>query len=147
SRILFTWIAVVLASVAVWQYRNAAYLAPLVPAMAIATALAIPKLKRRIVLAAMAVIAIAKIALFAQPFGISFRPEFVNPSYAALDAYAARHRGNDLIIIEPDDQFYSANLDLAHARYLWLDASTRRTGAPLDFEHLGITVTASDFNR
>ncbi len=145
--ISLTWFVVVLASVGVWQYRNAAYLAPLIPAMAIATGLAIPKLKRKIVLAAAIAIVAAKMALSGQPFGIPFKPEFVNASYAALDAYAARHRGNDLIIIEPDDQFYAVNLELARVRYLWLDPATNRTRTPLDFEHLGITVTASDFRR
>ena len=169
SRIVLAWTLVILASVLVWRYRNVTYLAPLVPAMAIAAcgaatrggkAAFVPPFNRQrqagktagsppglaAPLLALAVL-IIKIFLPNQPFGIPFAPESTIPSESALDAYAAKHRGNDLIIIDPDDQFYSAALDLPRVRYLWLDPSANRPRLPLDFEYLGITVTAGEFTK
>ncbi len=74
-----------------------------------------------------------------------FQPESVNTAYPALDAYAALHRSQDLILIEPDEGFYSADLGLAHVRYCFLDA-----GLPpsrVDYHYLGIAVTTQEFNR
>jgi hypothetical protein len=147
SRIILAWIGVVLASVLAWQYRNAAYLAPLAPALAVGGAMAVTKNLRRIALASAAVLLIAKVCLPGEPFGIPFRPEVANPSLAQLDEYASKHRSNDLIIVEPDDQFYSADLDLPRVRYLWLDPSANRPPLPLDFEFLGITVSAAEFAK
>lgn len=140
-------IAVVSAAVLVFQYRNAAYLMPMFPVLAVAAAFAIPpKLARFTVAMAVALFA-AKALAPAQPWGIPFAPESVNPSHAALDSYAKLGRPNDLILADPDDQFYSATLRLPHVRYLYLDPSTQRRKFPLDFEYLGITVTAGDFAR
>ena len=147
SRLLIAWIGVVLLSVLAWTYRNTSYLAPIYPALAIYAALAIPKQKARLALAFAGAIFFVKILIPHQPFGIPFVAESTNPSHAQLDAYAALRRGNDLIVVEPDDQFYSADLDLPKVRYLWLSAAPKRTQAPLDFEYLGITMTASDFAR
>ena len=49
--------------------------------------------------------------------------------------------------MDPDDQFYSAVLNLPRVRYVFLDPRTERRRYPLDFEYLGITVTATDFER
>src|SRR5207244_6531437 len=74
-------------------------------------------------------------------------PESAIPAQAALDAYAALGRGNTLILADPDDQFYSADLDLPHVRYVFIDPRTERRKFPLDFEYLGVTVTAEQFAR
>ncbi len=147
SRLLIAWIGVILASVLAWRYRNVAYMAPMYPAMAIAVAFAIPKRHARAALGVAVALLAAKILLPAQNFGLPFRAETVNPAKAALDEYAKRHRANDLVLVEPDDQFYSSDLDLAHIRYLWIDPSTGHAPLPLDFEYLGITMRAADFNR
>lgn len=145
-RVLIAWIAVVLVAAVAWQYRNTSYLAPIPPAMAILAAMVIPKRRARIALGAAAALFAVKLFFPQQPYGIPIAPESSNPSQSALDAYAALHRGRDLIMIEPDDQFYSADLDLPHVRYLWISSSPP-VKMPLDFEYLGITVRASDYLR
>jgi hypothetical protein len=150
SRLLFAWTGVILASVMVWQYRNVAYLLPLYPALALAAGQALKSVKmNQTNLACMAcmVAAMVKVALPGQAFGLPFSPESVNPAKIALDQYANRHRGNDLILIEPDDQFYSADLRLARVRYLWVDASRKRAQLPLDFEYLGIELACNGLLR
>ncbi|MGH9557673.1 MAG: hypothetical protein ACRD30_00430 [Bryobacteraceae bacterium] len=117
---------------------------PAYPALAILAAGAIPKQRSRIALAAVAGIFVVKALSPTAPRGLPFTPESRNPSEAALDAYASLHRANDLIVVEPDDQFYSSDLGLAHVRYLYLDSSPPKN-VPLDFRHLGVTVTATQF--
>ena len=147
SRVLWAWIAVVFASAIAFHYRNTSYILPLFPAMAILAASAIPRKWAPAALAAAAALFIVKVLAPHASWGVPFRPESVNSSYTALDAYAARHRANDLILIDPDDQFYSSDLRLAHVRYCFIDPPARRPRNPLDFEYLGITVTAPEFNR
>jgi hypothetical protein len=153
-RLLPVWVAVLCAEMLAFQYRNAAYLLPLYPALAVAAGCAIPyKSSRlqRVAIALAGVFFVAKAALPAQTWGLPFAPETVNPAYAALDAYAALHRGNELILVNPDDQFYSSLLHLPRVRYAYLDPSPDpgggRPALPLDFEYLGITVTEPEFER
>ena len=87
-----------------------------------------------------------KIAAAAHPWGLPFEPENINPSLAALDRYAAMHRGNDLAVIDMDDDFYSACLDLPRVRYIWIDPHPPRH-FPMDFINLGVLISAADFSR
>jgi hypothetical protein len=50
-------------------------------------------------------------------------------------------------VIEPDDEFYSTDLNLPNVRYVYVDPSTQHRRNPLDFWYLGILITAADFSR
>lgn len=146
-RAAIAWIIVVLIAVLAYSYRNASYLMPIFPPMAVIAATAIPPRRARLALIiAVGLFAIKSFAP-AAPWGIPFQPESQNPSQAVLKDYAARHRPNALILIEPDDQFYSAGLSLPRVRYCYLDPRTERRKFPLDFDELGIVMTASQFAR
>jgi hypothetical protein len=147
SRILIAWIVIALGCPLVFQHRNTSYLMPALPAMALLAASAIPRRSGRIVLTLAVALLIGKVFAGSETWGVPYRPESVNPSLRALDAYAARHRGNDLILIEPDDQFYAADLDMPQVRYAYLDPRTVRPKFPLDYDYLGISVTEPDFER
>jgi hypothetical protein len=137
---------VVLAVALAFQYRNASYLLPAYPALAILAAGAIPVPRAKWALGLVVALFAAKLLAPAQPWGIPWDPEFVNPSDAALTRYAALHRGNQLIVIEPDDQFYSACLDLPRVRYVYLDPRPPLPAA-LDLHALGILITAEEFSH
>ena len=145
-RLVLAWIAIVLAAALVFRYRNISYLLPAYPALAILAAGAIPVRYSKWALAAAVALFGVKLLQPAQPWGIPWDPEFVNPSDAALTRYAALYRGNDLIVMEPDDQFYSACLGLPHVRYAYVDTRPPRP-APLDLHYLGILITAPEFAR
>ena len=83
-------------------------------------------LRRALVVPALPV---AKAVAPHQIWGIPFQAESVNPTDAALDSYASLHRGNDLVLVEPDDQFYSADLRLTQVRYLYIDPALDLLGA------------------
>lgn len=146
-RVLTAWIAVVLAAAMSFEYRNTTYTAPLLPALALLAGGAIPARWSRWALAAAAVLFVGKAVAPAETWGIPFGAQSVISAEHALDRYVSLKRGNELIIGRPDDGFYSACLDLPRVRYLYLDPSTERRRYALDFDELGITVTAADFNR
>jgi 4-amino-4-deoxy-L-arabinose transferase-like glycosyltransferase len=139
-------IVAVAIAVLMFQYRNAAYLMPMYPAMAVVVGLGIPARWKWAALAAAVAMFAFKGALPGTTWGLPFKPEFVNPSYKILAGHAATHRANDLILVDPDDEFYSATLPFRRVRYLFLDpAHGARPKPALDFEYLGITVSSTDF--
>jgi 4-amino-4-deoxy-L-arabinose transferase-like glycosyltransferase len=145
SRLLGVWLAVVLAAIFAFQYRNVAYLLPLLPALAVLTGLAIPARWSRSFLLAAVALACVKAAAGPRPWGLPFQPENVNPSHAALDRYAALGRATSLILLDADDQFYAPLLHVPSVRYAYMGESSRHL-EPLDFSYLGIELTAPEFN-
>jgi hypothetical protein len=146
-RVLLAWIMVVLAASLSFEYRNTSYLLPVFPALALLVAGAIPKDRAKWALALAVALFAAKVVDPAQTWGLPFKGESVITVEPVLDRYAAMKRGNELILGDPNDQFYSACLDLPRVRYLYLDPSTERRRYALDFKYLGITMTSSDFAR
>ena len=147
SRVLLAWIAVVLAAALSFDYRNTSYLLPVLPALAILVGSAIPKKLAPAALGAAALLFAAKVAEPAQPWGLPFGQEAGMPSEPMLDRYAALHRANQLIIGDPDDQFYSACLNLPRVRYLYLDPAHPATAAVSAPEPRGLGLRISRRNR
>ena len=146
--LLFCWMAVPLAAMLVWQYRNIAYLLPIVPASAILATAFGPFSLRRLP-AWMLVLdgaAFAGKACFPRaPWGISFASGTVQPAAPLLTSYCERARANELIVVGVDDDLYASTLPLAKLRYCLVgDASMGKYGMP--FQAMGITLTAPQFN-
>lgn len=146
-RVPIAWLIVVIAAVLGFQYRNTSYLMPMFPAMAVVAALAIPRNRSAIALVLAFALFAGKTLAVRETWGISFAPQSVIPSQAALDAYAAQRRGRELMLVDPQDQFYSASLDLPHVRYVYLEPASPSRRFPLDFEYLGVSMTAKEFLR
>lgn len=147
SRVLLAWIAAVLAAALSFEYRNTSYILPVFPALALLVAGAIPRNFAKWALALALILFAGKALAPNRTWGLPFKAESTIAVEPVLDRYAAMKRGNELILGEPDDGFYSACLGLPQVRYLFLDPDTNRNRYALDFEELGITVTASDFAR
>jgi 4-amino-4-deoxy-L-arabinose transferase-like glycosyltransferase len=143
ERALLAWTAVVLATAALWSYRNVTYLVPAIPALAI---LGAGVLRTRwapaLLLAALAV----KVATPRAPWGIELRPGVLHPSVALLDDYVKLHRGRELILVDPFEGFYSAVLPLAKVRYVFVGPGMPPQ-PPLDLHYLGILVSGDEFAR
>jgi len=146
--LLLCWIAVPLAAALVWQYRNIAYVLPMVPAAAILATAYGPFSARRmpawmLVLAAAAFA--GKVCFPSAPWGISFASGTVQPVAPLLSGYCERNRANELIVVGVDDDLYASALPLAKLRYCLVgDAAAEEYAMP--FEDLGITLTASQYN-
>ena len=141
KRLLTCWIAVMLLAMLAFQYHNTSYLLPLLPALALLSS----RFASRYSLAALVIVFAVKVWCWDQPWGLPYRADHPMPSVAGLESYAGRHRQNELILIDPDDQFVSSTLPLPHVRYVIFDARATRPKLPLDFEEIGITVTTDQF--
>ena len=62
-----------------------------------------------------------------------------------MRAYYNLHRDAELIVVEPDDEFYSSTLPIPHVRYCFLDPSGA-LAVPY-YPPLGIAVSAEQFVR
>lgn len=67
------------------------------------------------------------------------------PSATDLRNYASQGRTNDLIIVAPDDEFYSATLDLPHVSYLFIDPEGVVERYARHLAYLGVTMRAEQF--
>jgi len=142
-RPVWVWIAVTLVTCVAYQYRNASYLLPLTPAialMAVAWKERPAKILTLILTAAVAV----KTAVPDQPWSIS-HAEPAWPLAAALGDHCAQGRTNELIVTGLDDEFHTTVLPLARLRYLLIQPRTEYSRDILDFEHLGISMRIDEF--
>src|SRR5205085_12384834 len=89
--------------------------------------------------------ALAKAGSPAEPWGLAFHPQSVHPAMAILEDYCRRGRGNELILVQPDDGFYSAVLPLPRVRYCLLDPTGGPRQGPLDLRYMGILIDATQF--
>ena len=150
ATLLACWIAVAIGSVLVWQYRNASYLLPLVPALALLAAGYSPFLQRRYapwILAALAAAFLVKCAVPELTWGLSFAEGTVQPLAAPLSTYCDQRRGNTLIVVDLGDDLYASVLPLERLRYAALQPAAGGTRYGMPFEEMGITLTVDQFNN
>ncbi len=146
--VLACWVGVVAAAVLLFSYRNLAYLLPgLVPVAIIAASC---RLFHRRTVAGLALALLCAGFVWRtqqadETWGLSFPVEASAPSAGPLQRYAALHRPNRLIIVFPEDQFYSATLELPRVSYAFIDDGRTRQQPAMDFRHLGITVNVAEF--
>ena len=147
--LLAVWIAVTLAATLTWHYRNASYLLPLVPALALLAAAWGPFRTRQYapwMLVALAAGYLVKSGAPGQPWGLNYGGGTAQRTAPILSAYCAEARGNELIVL--DDELYAAVLPLARLRYATI-APVESPAGPYSahFEEMGIAVTVDQFNN
>jgi hypothetical protein len=150
ATLLLCWVVVVAASVAVWQYRNASYLLPLLPALAIIASAYGPFARMRPawwMLALAAAAFVLKAGAPSSPAGISFAAGTVQPLAPALSSYCRRGRGNELILVGMDDDLYASVLPLPRLRYALLQPPSSDSRFAMDFVSMGIILDAGQFNH
>ena len=154
--LLAAWMAVMLAAMLAWQYRNASYLLPLLPALALLAAAWGPFRSRQYapwMLVALAAGFLVKSSAPELPWGLDYRAGTVQPTAPILSDYCAQARGNELIILDVAhldvaDNRYAAVLPLARLRYVTV-APVEAPAGPFTrhLEEMGITVTVDQFNH
>ena len=151
AALLVCWLAVTALVVLVWQYRNIAYLLPMVPALALVAAVYGPVVHRSAPTAVLAVavaVMAAKAATPGAPWGISFEKGTAQPLAGALQDYCRQHRANELSVVGMDDDLYASALPLFHLRYALVGAPPAASGPyGMDFTGMGIIVSGDQFNR
>jgi hypothetical protein len=149
STLLACWIAVSAASVLAWQYRNASYLLPLVPALALMAGAYSPFTQRRYAPWTLTILAVAFIIKCVVPgltWGLAFQEGTVQTLAAPLTTYCEQRRGNDLIILDLADDLYAAALPLPHVRYAVINPAAVGRRYDMPFDEMGIAVTVDQFH-
>lgn len=145
------WLAVMLAAALGWQYRNASYLLPLVPVLAILAACWGPLREGQYTVWMWVVLACAflvKTGAPGMPWGLDYRAHTVQAAAPVLSRYCEQSRGNDLVVLDVADDLYASLLPLARLRYATVVPVIAPAGPyAMPFAEMGITVTVDQFNR
>jgi hypothetical protein len=149
--LLASWMAIALAAMLAWQYRNASYLLPLVPALALLAAAWGPFRTRQAAPWMLVVLAagfLVKSSAPELPWGLDYRAGTVIHTAPILSAYCEQARGNELIILDVANNLYATVLPLPRLRYVTV-APIEAPAGPLTrhFEEMGIMVTVDQFNH
>lgn len=146
ARLMAAWAITAVVALGVFGSRAAYYLMPLLPVLALMSAAFSPIFRGRLAWPACALlVAFLGVKLWASDsiWSLNYGPKNV-PGAAALDSYARLNRGNELVLVSPDDEFYASVLNLPKIRYAYL--------APLDptktsafFFDRGMILSADEF--
>jgi hypothetical protein len=147
--LLLCWMGVLLAAVFFWQYRNVTYLLPLAPAAAILAcsygALSEVRSAKWLLVVALAAFAL-KVATPDAPWGISFRGGTAVATAPLLSEYCELRRGNEVVLVAPDDELFASVLPLPRARYCLLGRMPTAGAYGMDFASMGIVLDAAQFD-
>jgi 4-amino-4-deoxy-L-arabinose transferase-like glycosyltransferase len=148
NTIVLAWMAAAAFALLGFRYRSGYYLLSAIPALAVLAGNALGWLSPRARAAVAALLlagGIVKVASGASVWGVPLAAESHRPAVPALERYCEQGRGNGLIMVSPDDEFYAADLPLAGLRYCF---QLRQPQAPpIDWGWLGIWLRVRDFNR
>ena len=150
AALLTAWIAVVVAALTAFQYRNLPYLLQLIPPLSLVAAEYSPlaSVKWRPVTIVVLCGAFCVKAWSAQSaWGLSYANVAPLAAVAPLRWYAGLARSNELIAVDSDDEFYAAVLPLPRVRYCFIDPSHVVLRYAPHYGTLGITVSAAQFNQ
>ncbi|HEY1339260.1 MAG TPA: glycosyltransferase family 39 protein [Bryobacteraceae bacterium] len=146
ATLLLCWMAAVIAAVLAFQYRNVAYLLPLMPALAVLAGGYGPKGWDAALAVLVAGAFVLKAAMPVQPWGVSFEAGTIQKMAPALRNYCERRRGNELILVGMEDDLVASTLPLARLRYCLLAAPPADTRYGMKFREMGIILSSDEFN-
>jgi 4-amino-4-deoxy-L-arabinose transferase-like glycosyltransferase len=149
--LLAAWAAVMLGAAIFWQYRNAAYLLPLVPTLALLAAAWSPFRTPRYapwMAVALAAAFLIKVSAPELSWGLDYRARTVQAAAPILSDYCAQARGNELMVLDVADDLYASVLPLPRLRYVSMSPVAVPQGPySMPFTDMGITVTVDQFNQ
>ena len=147
--LLACWMAMVLAAVLGFQYRNISYVLPAVPALAILATAYGPYCsgRRAVWMLVFAGAAFAGKAAFpSAPWGLSFHRGTIQAVAPLVSDYCERARPHELILVGMDDDLYASTLPLPKLRYCLVGANMLGGRYGMPFEYMGIVLTAAEFD-
>jgi Dolichyl-phosphate-mannose-protein mannosyltransferase len=141
------WLVLTTAAALAWQYRNASYLLPIIPALALIAACYGPFAEGRHgtwMLAMLCVGLVVKAALPDAPWGLNYRAGTINPVAPALSEYCEQQRNRDLIVVDTADDLYAAVLPIS-ARYVAVGPAHFGDAFGMPWDQMGIAVTGQQY--
>ena len=139
-------LAVLALTLGVYGTRIAYFLVPPLAILALCSGLYSPLLRGRaaaVTLAALACLFVVKTQVRGPLWSLDFSPGTTVKSAPALHRYSLLGRSNELVVVAPDDEFYSSVLDLPRVRYLLISSAFGRI--PGYVSELGLVMDAGEF--
>lgn len=139
------WLGSSAAALLAFQYRNAPYLLQVVPPLALIAArygpwTTVPR--RRTAIAVIAAAFAIHLATGHHPLAVQLATHAQPEPWTAMKRYAALGRGRELIVVSPDEAFFSSTLGLPKVRYMLLDPRGLAARYAPHYAELGILLTA-----
>ena len=150
AALLATWLTVSAGVLFAFRFHNLPYALTMLPPCALIAAVYGPLFCRRYAKVGLVILCLAlltKSLLPGQVWGLSFGHAEPLPAAATLRSYANLGRGNDLILVEADDDFYATALPLAKVRYYFFDPDQIAPRVVPHYSYLGITVRLDQFEH
>ena len=142
------WLALTTAATLGWQYRNASYLLPLIPALALIAACYGPFSEDRHsawMLGMLCVSLLIKAALPGAPWGLNYRAGTINPVAPALTAYCEQQRNRQLIVVDAVDDLYATTLPIVGPSYAVVGPARLGGSLGMPFDQMGIAITVPQY--
>ena len=150
AALLAAWLLVAAGAPLAFRYRNLPYLLPLIPPLCLAASRFGPLASRqgaKLTLTAAAMVFCVKVGFAGQTWGLQYSAAAPIPSEQSLRWYSGLRRPNELIAVNPDDEFYSMALPLPKVRYCYIDNTGIVMRYAPHYAYLGITVSAPQFEE
>jgi hypothetical protein len=143
-RLLLVWFVVLVAAYFGYQSRNANYLMPLFPALALAAA-PLFEGRRWVPAVALALLAIKLAVSTERVWGITPTMGELDREPRAIAEYAMLQRPNSLVLLFSNDEFHAATLDLPRIHYGYFAPSGTLGPYLFPFHELGVAMGVPDF--
>jgi hypothetical protein len=133
-----------------FRLQSLQYLTWFVPSLILIAALYSPLLNGKgafVVIAALSVAFVVKLANPDSDFGISVLAGDTATTASALSHYCGEHRTADLYVLGVDDEFYSAVLPLHRVHYGWLDPKDTVAKEHPYLQQMGILIPAAELSQ
>lgn len=150
AALLTAWLLVTAGAPLAFRYQNLPYLLPVIPPLCLAASRFGPFAfgrRQKLIVAIAAVSFCIKIGFAGQSWGLAYSAAPPIPSEQWLHWYSGLGRPNELIAVNPDDEFYSMALPLPKVRYCYIDPDGITVRYAPHFAYLGITVNAAQFQE
>jgi hypothetical protein len=145
--LLLLWLALPTAAAFKWQYRNVTYLLPAIPAMAILAGAYNPLCSGRSakwMMTLVAAVFVAKAAMPQASWGLWFGPGTKVEASREESDYCQRGRGNELVLVDMEDEMYASLLPLPGIHYV-MRGTPPAGDYGMDFSSMGIILDAQQF--
>ncbi len=146
ARLLACWIAVIFASISLFQYRNFPYVVMLIAPLCLLAACYIPSKQQPWIVIVLAMILGLKLVPSDRVWSLTYSASQPLAAAPLLRSYLDRGRSNELILVDTDDEFCSSTLPLPKVRYCFRDPGHVTERYAPYYVDLGITVPAAVFD-
>jgi hypothetical protein len=146
ARLLACWIAVIFASISLFQYRNFPYVVMLIAPLCLLAACYIPSRHQPWIVIVLALILGLKLVPSDRVWSLTVSASQPLAAAPLLRSYLDRGRSNELILVDTDDEFCSSTLPLPKVRYCFRDPGHVTERYAPYYVDLGITVPAAVFD-